>query len=474
MGRSDIRALVDRLRSIVGAGALVDSPDDAAPYVVDWRKRLKGEALCVAFPQTTAEVAAVVAACHEAGVAVVPQGGNTGSCGAATPDASGNSVVLNLRRMNRIRDVDPANHTITVEAGCILHDVQQAAEAADRLFPLSLGAEGSCQIGGNLSTNAGGVHVLRYGNTRDLALGLEVVLPDGRVWDGLRGLRKDNTGYDLKHLFIGAEGTLGVITAAVLKLFPLPMVRVVAWLGLPTPDAAVALLADALGAFGARLVAFELLGDLPVAYVLQHIPGVQRPLDGTHPWHVLLEITDSDDEAGLREKLLDFLSAQAEAGRVDDAVISQNEEQVKRLWRLRESVPEAQIAEGYSIKHDISLPVSRIPEFLIEAERRLVAELPGIRVTPFGHLGDGNLHYNTSRPLDWTDADFAAATPRVSGIVHGLVNAMNGSISAEHGLGQTKRDESARYKPPLELELMRRVKHALDPQGVMNPGKVLR
>ncbi len=463
--------LAVQLGAIVGPTGMMTEASDIEPYVVDWRKRLRGNTLCVVMPRDTAEVAAVVAACGAAHVAIVPQGGNTGLCGGATPDASGRSVVVSLRRMHRVRAVDTDNNTMTVEAGCILQDLQRAAEAVDRLFPLSLAAEGSCQIGGNLSTNAGGVHVLRYGNTRDLTLGLEVVLADGRVWDGLRGLRKDNTGYDLKQLFIGAEGTLGIITAAVVKLFPLPKTHAVAWIGLSSPEQAVALLASALSAFGTRLTAFEMISSLPLSFVFAHIPGTQRPLQQDFPWQVLMELSDSED--AVNDRLLVFLSDQVEAGTVSDGVIAQSAEQAKRLWSLREHVPEALTREGYSIKHDVSVPVSRIAEFIRRARELLEPAFPGIRLTPFGHLGDGNLHYNMSRPLNWTDEAFAAATAGINNIVHDLVHALGGSISAEHGLGQIKRDEARRYKSAVEMDLMRAVKNTLDPKNLMNPGKVV-
>jgi FAD/FMN-containing dehydrogenase len=360
-----------------------------------------------------------------------------------------------------------------VEAGCLLAQVQSAAAGVDRLFPLSLGAEGSCQIGGNLSTNAGGVHVVKYGNTRDLTLGLEVVLADGRVWDGLRGLRKDNTGYDLKQLFIGGEGTLGIVTAACLKLFPMPKAQATAWIGLDSPAAAVALLAMAKEGLGARLTAFELIADLPLAMALEHVVGAQAPLPTRQPWHVLLEASDADDEPALEARLLALLEAAMEAGHVADAALAQNRSQSRAFWKLRELIPEAQGRSGYSIKHDISVPISRIAEFLAAAGVALTAFLPGIRIVPFGHLGDGNLHYNLNRPVHWTDEAFAAQTGPIQRIVHDLVDARHGSISAEHGLGRVKRDEAWRYKSAVELDLMRAVKQALDPHGRMNPGKVL-
>lgn len=468
---SDPTQLVTQLGAIVGPSGIVTAASDMEPYLIDWRKRLQGAALCVVSPRDTAQVAAVVKACAMAGVAIVPQGGNTGLCGGATPDTSGTAVVISLRKMNRVRAIDVDNNTITVEAGCVLQDVQRAAEEVERLFPLSLAAQGSCQIGGNLSTNAGGVHVLRYGNTRDLALGLEVVLPDGRIWEGLRALRKDNTGYDLKQLFIGAEGTLGIITAAVLKLFPLPRVHAVAWLGVASPEKAVALLGAAQGSFGTRLTAFELLSDMPLSFVFRHIPGSQRPLQQELPWQVLMELSDNDES--VNDALLEFLSVQIEAGQVMDGVIAQSAEQARRLWGLRENVPEALTREGYSIKHDISVPVSRVAEFIRRGQALLEPMVNGIRLTPFGHLGDGNLHYNMTRPVDWSDQAFAAETARINESVHDLVHELGGSVSAEHGLGVVKREEARRYKSEVEMDLMRTVKRALDPANLMNPGKLL-
>jgi len=467
------QALLDRLRAVLAPGDLLTAEADMEPYLVDWRRRLKGRAVCVTLPRSTDEVSAVMRACAEHGAPVVPQGGNTGLCGGATPSEVGDAVVLSLKRMNRVRAIDRDNGTITVEAGCVLQQVQEAAEAVDRLFPLSLGAEGSCLIGGNLATNAGGVHVLRYGNTRDLTLGLEVVLPDGRVWDGLRGLRKDNTGYDLKQLFIGAEGTLGVITAAVLKLFPLPKVMTVTWIGLPSAEAAVGLLARMQESFGARLVAFELIADLPLDLVLEHGEGVRSPLSHRYPWYVLMEVSDADGEDELQERVLEVLEAASEAGLVQDAAIAQDVAQARSFWKLRETIPEAQTRAGYSIKHDISVPISRIPEFLAQAGAMLGEFVSGIRIVPFGHLGDGNLHYNMNAPVGMADADFAPLAPAIQRRVHELVHAFDGSISAEHGLGQVKRDEAARLKSEVELDLMRAVKRAIDPEGRMNPGKVV-
>ena len=460
-------SLSEQLREIVGAAYVLTDPAEIQSFVTDWRGRYRGQAQCVVRPANTAEVAAVVKLCAQAGTPIVPQGGNTSLCGAATPDAAGQAVLLSLSRLNRIAAVDAKNNTISVGAGCTLIAVQEAARAVDRLFPLALASEGTCQIGGNLSTNAGGVQVLRYGNTRELTLGLEVVLASGEIWDGLRGLRKDNTGYDLKHLFIGAEGTLGVITGAVLKLFPLPQAQTTCWLNVASPSAAVDLLNQAKTGFDAQLTAFELVSETALGLVLKSIPDTQRP-SSLAPWYVLAEFSDTSTYS------LEFwLEARFNAGEVLDAVIAQSETQAKQLWRLRENISEAQKIEGISIKHDISVPVSAIPNFLAQADAQLTAAFPGIRVVAFGHVGDGNLHYNLSKPGAQENTDFIASQPEVNRIVHDLVHALNGSISAEHGIGQLKRDELKRYKSPVEMALMHSIKQALDPQGLMNPGKVL-
>jgi FAD/FMN-containing dehydrogenase len=464
---SNSDAFVARLAAIVGERHVLTAPVDLAPYLVDWRGRYRGAARCVVRPGSTDEVAAVVRACGAAGAAIVPQGGNTSLCGAATPDDSGGAVVVSLGRLNRVVAVDAKNDTISVQAGCTLAAVQEAAREAGRLFPLSLAAEGSCQIGGNLSTNAGGVQVLRYGNTRDLTLGLEVVLPDGQVWDGMRGLRKDNTGYDLKQLFIGAEGTLGIITSAVLKLFPLPAVQTTCWLDIASPAAAVDLLERAKAAFAARLTAFELVSGPALGLVLRHIPGSTAPTPGGG-WHVLAEVSDAAPE-----DVETWLARQIAAGNVADGVVARSQAQAHKLWALRENISEAQKIEGISIKHDIAVPVSRIPDFLARADAALMAAFPGIRVVAFGHVGDGNLHYNLSKPDAQDNAAFVALQPAVNRIVHDAVDALGGSISAEHGIGQLKRDELLRYKSPVEIALMRTLKQALDPRGLMNPGKIL-
>jgi FAD/FMN-containing dehydrogenase len=460
-------SLSDRLIGLVGAAHVLTDPADIAPFATDWRGRYRGAAQCVVRPGNTAEVASVVKACIEAGVPIVPQGGNTSLCGAATPDGEGRAVVLSLGRLNRIVSVDAQNNTISVEAGCTLAAVQDAARAADRLFPLALASEGTCQIGGNLSTNAGGVQVLRYGNTRELTLGLEVVLPSGEIWDGRRGLRKDNTGYDLKQLFIGAEGTLGIITGAVLKLFPLPKRQVTCWLNVDSPNATVSLINSAKSKFDAQLTAFEMVSETALGLVLKHIPDSQRPT-GKSPWYVLAEFSEAEPAV-----VENWLAERLEAGEVGDGVVAQSEAQAKKLWALRENISEAQKIEGISIKHDVSVPLSAIPAFLAAADKALEEAFPGIRVVAFGHVGDGNLHYNLSKADAQDNAAFIAAQPLVNRIVHDTVHALNGSISAEHGIGQLKREEILRYKSPVEMALMRTIKQALDPRGLMNPGKVV-
>ena len=451
------------LGEIVGAGNVLTAPEDTKPYFTDWRRQYRAAAECVVRPGSTAEVAAVVALCAREAAAIVPQGGNTGLVGGSVPTGTGREVVVSLSRMNRIRALDTLNDTATVEAGCVLAAIQQAAAQAGRLFPLSLAAEGSCQIGGNLSTNAGGVNVLRYGTAREQVLGLEVVLPDGRVWNGLRGLRKDNTGYDLKQLFLGAEGTLGIITAAVLRLFPRPSASATAWIALDGPKAAVELLGLLRERLGDRVSAFELLSRDCLAAVMAHSPGTRDPLAAVHPWYVLAELADSGQPARLRERVEEALADCAERGALRDAALAHSGEQARALWRIRETIPEAQFT---NVKHDISVPVSRIPEFVEQAGRALAAAFPA-QVFCFGHVGDGNLHYNVGPE---------ALMPRraeVSRIVYDTVAALGGSISAEHGLGQLKREEIRRHKDPLELELMRSLKHTLDPKGLMNPGKLL-
>ena len=466
--------LIDQLRTIVGPQGLLTDKSDVEPYVQDWRGIYVGETAVVVRPASTEEVAAVVKACGQSGTPVVPQGGNTGMCMASVPRAGRNEIVLSLGRMNRIRDVDALNNTLTAEAGVVLANIQQAAADVDRLFPLSLGAEGSCTIGGNLSTNAGGVNVLRYGNTRDLVLGLEVVLPDGRVWNGLRSLRKDNTGYDLKQLFVGAEGTLGIITAAVLKLFPRPSASATAWAAVKGPDAALELLALLRRHCGDRINAFELISRPSVELVLRHVPGTRDPLTTAHEWYVLTELADSQPGEKLREELETALHDGLEAGLVLDAAIAESGAQAQALWRIRETIPEAARGEpGMLYRHDISIAVSAVPDFVREAGPALENRFPGAQVICFGHLGDGNLHYNAFIPGRSRSDAAAREAHDVTDLIYDIVHRFGGSFSAEHGIGLAKVNELVRYKDPVEVDLMRTIKRTLDPDGLMNPGKVL-
>ena len=461
------------LAEIVGTPHVLLAPADKARYEEDWRGRYRGQARAVVRPASTEEVSALVSRCRDLGVAIVPQGGNTGLCGGATPHAGGREVVVSLERMNRIRRFDRMNRSLAVDAGCTLASVQQAAADRDCLFPLSLASEGSCQIGGNLSTNAGGVHVLRYGNMRDLVLGVEVVLPDGRVWNGMRQLRKDNTGYDLKHLFIGAEGSLGIVTAAVLKLFPRPRGRAVAWATVRDTSHAIDLFQLASARCGAALNAFELVGDSALELVLRHIPGTRSPLATTAAWNVLIELAGQESAESHCESIESLLADGMEAGLVVDAAIARSEAQAEALWQLRENISEAQRIEGFSIKHDISLPLAAMDDFLADAKRELEANFDDLRLVVFGHLGDGNLHYNLSSRHRQGNDLVIARTAEANRIVHDRVAASGGSISAEHGLGQLKREEILRYRSPIEDEMMRAIKRAFDPDGLMNPGKFL-
>ncbi|MBL0093910.1 MAG: FAD-binding oxidoreductase [Piscinibacter sp.] len=460
------------LRGIVGSAHVLQGGDLAA-YEIDWRKRYHGRARLVVRPATTAEVAAVVQACAAAGAAIVPQGGNTGLVGASVPDGSGTQVLMHMGRLNRIRAIDGANLTMTVEAGCLLQAVQEAAAAQGWLFPLSLAAEGSCTIGGNLATNAGGTQVVRYGNARDLCLGLEVVTAEGEVWDGLSGLRKDNTGYDLRDLFIGSEGTLGLITAATLKLYPLPAVVTTALASLDWLDSAVAFLGLAQARLGASLTGFEVMNRFSLDLVRRHFPQLAQPLPGAG-WTVLLEQSGNESEAQATQRFESLLEAALERGLITDAAVAASLEQARTLWHLREAIPLAQSLEGLNIKHDISVPISRIPVFVRATDEALERAVPGVRLVDFGHLGDGNLHYNVQAPAGMDAQRFLAEhEERVNDIVYDAVMAHGGSISAEHGIGALKRDELARRKSPVALKLMRAIKQALDPHGRMNPGRVV-
>jgi FAD/FMN-containing dehydrogenase len=463
--------LIEALRAAVGASQVMTEGDLSA-YELDWRKRYRGKALAVVRPGSTAEVAAVVRVCAAAGVSLVPQGGNTGLVGGGVPDASGRQVLLSLGRLNKIREIDADNLTFTVEAGCVLQTLQAAAEAQGFLFPLSLAAEGSCTIGGNLASNAGGTQVLRYGNARELCLGLEVVTPQGEIWEGLSGLRKDNTGYALRDLYIGSEGTLGIITAATLKLFPLPGAVTTALASCDSIDTCVALLRLARQHLGAGLTGFEVMERFALALVSKHFPQLPQPLPEA-PWTVLLELAAPTEEAA-RAQLEALLEAALEAGVVSDAAVAESLTQARSLWHLRESIPLAQAEEGLNIKNDIALPVSAIPEFVRSTDAALRAALPGVRLVNFGHLGDGNLHYNVQAPEGSSAAEFLKAHERaVNTLVYDAVQRWGGSISAEHGIGALKRDELAARKSPVALGLMRALKAALDPAGLMNPGRVV-
>jgi FAD/FMN-containing dehydrogenase len=471
---SRAQSAIARLRDAVGAQGLVTDAAEMAPYVADWRGVYVGSTAAVVRPASTEQVASVMQICSELRIPIVPQGGNTGMCMASVPRAGRDEIVLSLARMNRIRSVDPLNNTATVEAGVVLASIQQAAADVDRLFPLSLGAEGSCTIGGNLSTNAGGVNVLRYGNTRDLVLGLEVVLPSGDIWNGLRGLRKDNTGYDLKHLFVGAEGTLGIITAAVLKLFPKPSATATAWSAVASPQAALELLALLRQHCGDRINAFELISRNSLELVLRHIPGTRDPLPAASEWYVLTELADSHAGESLRDELEQALSAAMEAGLLTDVTIAESGAQSQGLWKIRESIPEAAKDEpGMFYRHDIAVAVGEIPAFIDEARSALEQRFAGSHLICFGHLGDGNLHYNVFIAGRQRSDAAAREAHDVTDLVYDIVQRYGGSFSAEHGIGLAKVEELRRYKSPVELELMRSIKRTLDPHGLMNPGKVL-
>jgi len=465
--------VIARLKSAAGPAGYLEDPTDIAPYCRSWRDDWIGSVPLVLRPASTQEVAEIVRVCAAANVAIIPQGGNTGLTGAAQPHADLSEVILSTSRLNRIRAIDTMNDTITVDAGVVLQQIQIAAEHVDRFFPLSLGAEGSCQIGGNISTNAGGIQVLRYGNTRALVMGLEVVLPDGRIWDGLRGLRKDNTGYDMKQVFIGAEGTLGIITAAVLRLFPKPSASETAWVAVDSPEAGVALLGQMLARLGDTISAFELIGRPIIDFLLQGVPGHEDPMRETHPWYVLLNVTSQGAPGSLQEPLSDALAEASDRGLVRDALIAASSAQATRLWRIREGLVEAQVSAGGTIAHDVSVPVSRIAEFIRRADAALIEAYPGIRPCAFGHLGDGNMHYNPVRPPHWDASRYRQERGNINRIVHDIIADLGGSISAEHGIGLARLGELKRYKTGTELDLMRAIKQALDPKGIMNPGKVL-
>ena len=459
------------LKALVGDAGWIDDPAALAPYLEEQRGLYRGQAAVVVCPADTAEVSCVLAYCNNHGIGVVPQGGNTGLCGGAVSQPE--HIVLNLRRMKRVRSIDTVNNVMIAEAGCVLANLQDVATENDRLFPLSLAAEGSCQIGGNLATNAGGTNALRYGIARDLTLGLEVVLADGRIWDGLSALKKDNTGYDLRDLFIGSEGTLGIITAAVLRLSPQPGDVQTALLGLETADDALRVLQRLQQASDGRVNACELISAFSMEITTRHIPDCRAPFAETPPWALLVEISGGQHDGELRELFETALGAAFEAGEIADAVIAESTAQAQTLWRLRESIPEAQKLEGGSIKHDVSVQVSRVPEFLQRAGAAVEAALPGARVCPFGHMGDGNIHYNVSQPVGGDREAFLAQWEHCNRIVHDIVDALDGSCSAEHGIGRLKTEELQRYKSPVAVDVMRSLKLALDPKGILNPGVIL-
>jgi FAD/FMN-containing dehydrogenase len=465
--------LIAGLTAIVGERHCLTDPAAAAPYLTDWRNIYRGAARAIVLPETTEQVQAIVRLARQHGASIVPQGGNTGLSGGATPDDSGRSVLLSLKRMSKVRAFDRANNSMIAEAGCILADLQNAAADADRLFPLSLSAEGTCQIGGNLATNAGGINVLRFGNARDLCLGLEAVLPDGSVFAGLRQLRKDNTGYDLKQLLIGSEGTLGIITAAALKLFPKPIARATAILSLPQLDKAVDLLARCRAGMADQLVSFELLPRFGIELALAHVPGLVWPLKELPAWSILVEANTSSAAFDLPAAFENTLAAALEAGEIADATVASSDAQSRAMWKLREGIVEGQWREGANIKHDVSVPVAQVPQFLAAAAPALHAVWPEVRILAFGHLGDGNIHFNLVQPQGEAKERFLDRTAAMNAIVHDQVQKFGGSISAEHGIGQLRRDELQHRKSPVELDLMRRIKRALDPDNLMNPGKLL-
>jgi FAD/FMN-containing dehydrogenase len=466
-------SLIGALKQAVGPAGWLEGDNDTGPYVHDWRKRWPGQTPLVLRPASTDEVSAVVKLCHGAGVPIVPQSGNTGLVGGSVPHDTGTEIVLSLDRMTRIRSVDADNNTITVDAGCILADIQSAAADVDRLYPLSLAAEGSCRIGGNLSTNAGGTNVLRYGNAREHVLGLEVVLADGTVWDGLRSLRKDNTGYDLKQLFLGAEGTLGIITAAVLKLWPCPKSTATAWLAIPDPYAAVKLLHLAQEATGGQVTGFEYIVHAAADLTFRRMPQNRSPLDGDFPAYILLEATSGATGDGLRRAVEEVLAKAMEDGLVLDAVIAESNSQAEAIWRIREDIPEAQVLAGGGIKHDVAVPVSRVAEFLDKGTRKVLEMAPEALVIAFGHLGDGNIHFNLTHEDDAARDRLMTQESDINDAVESMVVDMGGSFSAEHGVGRLRLRQMKRYKSGVELDLMRRVKRALDPDNLLNPGKLI-
>jgi FAD/FMN-containing dehydrogenase len=467
--------IIDELKSIVGDGGWIDDVSMMEPYLTEPRGHFVGKTPLILRPDNVENLAAAVKYCFETGTLIVPQGGNTGLCGGAIPHDTSNEIIISLSRLNSVRSIDPANNTITVEAGCILADIQAAADEEARLFPLSLAAEGSCQIGGNLSTNAGGTGVLRYGNARDLVLGLEVVLGDGRIWNGLRALRKDNTGYDLKQIFIGAEGTLGIITAAVLKLFPKPAEIKTAMAAVPNIENAVKLLSHFQSATADHLTAFELMRCDALDLVEEFVPGMVRPFKERHEWIILIDLSATTAEQGepITAMMESTLHGAMESGLIVDAVVAASGAQAQAMWDIRENIPEAARLAASGIRHDVSVPITALDKFIAEAEAVVFGAIPGTRILAFGHLGDGNIHYNLIRPKNMESKEFLGFTEQINAAIHELVDRLGGSISAEHGLGQLKREEVRRFKSDVEMEMMETLKAAFDPKGILNPGKVL-
>ena len=466
-------ATLQRLAAIVGERNAIADDADMAPYLTEWRDRYFGKAAMVLRPGSVEEVSEILKVANETGTAIVPQAGNTGLVGAQIPFETGHEVVLSLGRINKVRAIDPVDYTITVDAGCVLQSVQEAADGVDRLFPLRIGSEGSCQIGGNIGTNAGGTAVLAYGNTRDLVLGLEVVLADGRIWNGLRRLRKDNTGYDLKNLFIGSEGTLGIVTGAVLKLFPKPKDVSTAFIGLGSPAQALELFTLANEHSGRRVTGFELMPRYGISIVVKHGENIRDPLADEHPWYVLMELSGGGGEGGLDELAGEILELGLERGWLSDAVIASNAAQADELWRMRAVISEVQKNEGGSIKFDVSVPVSSVPDFIDDVIAASQDIVPACRPLPFGHMGDGNIHCNVSQPVGADTAEFLARWDEFDTAIHAVVARFGGSISAEHGIGRMKRAYMPEIKDPVELDLMYALKKQLDPNGILNPGKVL-
>lgn len=463
----------NQITEILGAKGVLTEASDMAPYLTDWRARHTGKALLIALPKTTVETAQLVHYCYNNNIPMVPQGGNTGMVQGGVPGTSGEEIVISMKRMNRILDLNTATNVASVEAGVVLETLQNKAMDKDRLFPLSLGAEGSCLIGGNIATNAGGIHVMRYGPMRDLVLGLEVVLANGKIWDGLKALRKDNTGLDLKQLFIGAEGTLGIITGATLKLFPAPKSKATAIIASEKVEGLLSTLSFLQGKFGERLTAFEIFPEGPLAMVLKHIPGARDPFASGHPWYGVIDLWDTEARSDLEENFATALGFALDKNWLKDAVLAKSEAQAKALWLLRETIAEAQKKDGDGIKHDISVPIDKIPEFLERADNAVEKIIPGFKRAAFGHAGDGNIHYDPCPPEGMDQKTFLGLRGQVNRAVHDIVADLNGSISAEHGIGTTRLSELSHYKPEIDLELFRAIKKTLDPKGLMNPGKLI-